>query len=1165
MSDDTRRIADPSGSDESGPDRSNEPGVWFELEIATGERLGDRYVVERFLGQGAMGIVFAVRDSELDTTVAAKVLRPLLARSTDAQGRFRREVTTARRITHPNVCRIYDLGYHHDRRSGLDLPFFTMELLEGPTLAAWIDERGPLEAADALDLLRGIIAGLSAAHAAGVVHRDFKSSNVVIVADGAERRPVVSDFGLSRNLRAGSGSPITAHGQVLGTPAFIAPEQLRSQPVTPAADIYALGVLMYQMMTGRLPFESRNPVTTAMMRLQRDPDPPSSLIPDLDPAWERTILRCLRREPGERPKRVEAILPLIDPALRTSALGDLESEDLVAADAGSPTFTRPRRNLAAALLLVILAFVGSWWNARQPSPQVEPPPAAEESRSPARTTVAVAALDSLQAPEELHWIGHAVAEMLTTEVGAEGALRALSRNTVARYEEAPDPTPLLSRLPTTYLIEGTYFVEGNQAEQTLRLDLRLLSATDDATVASWSQTGRTDQIVQLVQMLGSELREALGASPLTTEEGDRLARTQPGNRRVAELLTAARVALRARDGNTARQALQEAVDLEPDNAILYSELGRAWRLQGYDAQAREVAIRAAELAADIPREAQLLIQAQQQSYQGDWVGAAETYDALAHFHPDELRFARLRTEAWVGAGLAARADASLSSLTEDFDTTSDPEIALLEAEVAALRSDVPRIGRAAAQAWHTARQQGALHLEAEARLKAANAARRSGDLDQAEQHLLRARSLYELTEDRHGLGQLLVERARLEAAKGNPSEALAQIAEARSLFEEVGAQRGRIRATLVSASLARRQGHASQARRDYETARALSQQVGFPEGEHDALKGLAILDSIEGDLAAAERHFDEALTAARASGNLGDEAAALNNLAIVLSDRGESSRAESYYRLALDQFERIGHLDGLGSALNNLAILQWDRGELGEAAASFERCLEVYRDLEDESSIALVLANHAEVLRDRGDLTTAAEALAEAAAIQARLGEPMAAAKSEALLAFVQLDLGEVDTAAQTAREALSALRGASVPDDEAIARLALALAHQALGEAAAARRELDLASSLADRRDSPAIALAVAIATLSLEPNPTTALRRAEQLIDECRRTGVVRLELEARWAHAQALARTDPEAGLQELERLARDAAALGFHRLAALSSTTTKQPSPIQSLSG
>ncbi|MBZ0114727.1 MAG: serine/threonine protein kinase [Thermoanaerobaculia bacterium] len=214
--DDSSRHPTLAGSDTDG--YSN-----FFLEMSAGLLLGGRYVVTRFLGQGAMGVVVAARDEDLGTHIAAKVLRPSLASSREAQNRFRSEVRIAQRITHANVCRIYDLGRHHDKKSGLDLPFFTMELLEGPTLARYLDEEGSLELDEAYDLLRGIVAGLAAAHQAGIVHRDLKSSNVMIVAGDSERRPVVTDFGLSFSVTRGSRSPITHQGQVLGTPAFISP------------------------------------------------------------------------------------------------------------------------------------------------------------------------------------------------------------------------------------------------------------------------------------------------------------------------------------------------------------------------------------------------------------------------------------------------------------------------------------------------------------------------------------------------------------------------------------------------------------------------------------------------------------------------------------------------------------------------------------------------------------------------------------------------------------------------------------------------------------------------------------------------------------------------------------------------------------------------------
>jgi len=287
------------------------------VALQGGQVLAGRYRVTAFLGSGSVGEVYEADDLELGGRIALKILHPG-ADDEPVLRRFKQEIQLARRVTHPNVCRTYDLAYHCEEAGmSADSPprlrvFLTMELLRGETLADRLASQGRMTPGDALPVARQVAAALTAAHAAGVVHRDLKSGNIFLVTSlpAAETRAVVTDFGLAGS----SGEAASETGGLMGSPAYMAPEQVRGEAATSATDIYALGVVLYEMVTGELPFMGPSAFYTAVKRLKEPPPPPRDKVPALDPAWNAAILRCLEREPANRFATADEVLCALSPA-----------------------------------------------------------------------------------------------------------------------------------------------------------------------------------------------------------------------------------------------------------------------------------------------------------------------------------------------------------------------------------------------------------------------------------------------------------------------------------------------------------------------------------------------------------------------------------------------------------------------------------------------------------------------------------------------------------------------------------------------------------------------------------------------------------------------------------------------------------------------------------
>ncbi len=279
------------------------------MPVRPGDILASKYRVERAIGEGGMGIVVAARHLELDELFAIKFLTAAALSGADAKERFLREARASARLKGQHVAKVHDVG-----RLETGVPYMVMELLEGTDFKRLLKERGPLPAGEAAAYLLEACEAIAEAHALGIIHRDIKPANLFL-ADRPIGRPCVKvlDFGISKQ-RAPEGDDLTQTGSILGSPAYMSPEQmLRTRTVGQRSDIWALGVVLYELVTGVSPFHG-DAVTEVVARvLNEDPEPPSRLRPDL-PAWvDAVVLRCLKKSPDERFQTVVELAEVLEP------------------------------------------------------------------------------------------------------------------------------------------------------------------------------------------------------------------------------------------------------------------------------------------------------------------------------------------------------------------------------------------------------------------------------------------------------------------------------------------------------------------------------------------------------------------------------------------------------------------------------------------------------------------------------------------------------------------------------------------------------------------------------------------------------------------------------------------------------------------------------------
>ena len=353
--------------------------------------LGERYEILGEAGHGSMGNVYKARDRETGETVALKLLKPEIASDQAMMDRFKNELLFARKITHKNVCRVYEFN----RVAGI--AYTSMEFVEGESLRSVLNRFGGLPQRKATDLALQICSGLKEAHAQGIVHRDLKPENVMIDGQGNVK---IMDFGIARSMEAGT----RLTGSMVGTPAYMAPEQVAGKPVDYRTDIYSLGLMLYEMFTGVPAFSADNSIAVALKQMREDPPLPHEVEPNIPVGTERTILKCLEKDPAKRFQSIADLetnfrtaVPVMPPprmlgTTTTNLTHTSTSVPRAAATAAAATAAipqpAPRRTspfvwiLLGAMLVIGALSALHWFGVVQAANKLSPPSVAAPPRPP---------------------------------------------------------------------------------------------------------------------------------------------------------------------------------------------------------------------------------------------------------------------------------------------------------------------------------------------------------------------------------------------------------------------------------------------------------------------------------------------------------------------------------------------------------------------------------------------------------------------------------------------------------------------------------------------------------------------------------------------------------------------------------------------------------------
>ena len=993
--------------------------------LSPGETLLGRFTVVRFIAGGGMGAVYEAMDSVLRTPVALKLIRRRIAQDGTAMQRFRREVLLARQVGHPNVCRVYEL-YEAKTAAGEAIQFLTMELLLGETLSRKLAREGRMSAAQALPLARQMCAGLAAAHAEGVVHRDFKSSNVMLVqrseAPGGgsteTTRVAITDFGVARALTAAGGEErLTGEAGVLGTPEYMAPEQVTGGEVTPATDIYALGVVLYEMVTGKLPFTGDTPLVAAARRLNEEPPRPELESPGLDARWSNTIVRCLAREPKKRFANAVEVW---------EALGGQA--------------VRKRRPLTAAVLALAALLVGALaatltvprlqaWRARSSVAVTAPRPVA-----------AILGFANKLPAKSLTWLPTAIEEMLHQELSAaETSLRVLPTNRVADARHSLDVmaenlsdqqarSRLQSLLVANRLLYGV-LVPAEPRSDGVQLQLHLLDGPtgNELTVFSESLGPGAARLPGAIVQLGARVREVLHASLTPAEEGA-LSASRVKHLEAAQAYAEGVVSVRTFDYSKARTFLSAALAIDSSLVAAQRRLWESWGFQGYQKEAKEVMERLAS-------NKQLLTPGQAAEFAArallmgpDIRKASEVRMALFNARPDDEEF-----------GIEVAND-------------GNPSIAL--AVVKRLRQlphplpDDLRLDLAEARATFTT-----------------DPARAHALLDRVES---RAREL----EARYEQGQVLLRRGGFLNRAGRGVEAVVPLRKAFRLFSETGNLRWAATAGFQFAYVSSEVSPIREALATTDEVTALYRRLGHRAGLTGLLPVSSELSQWAGDAELAKKRLDEAYSEAEL---LGEERGDMYFSMKVKLLRADADGREAWS--TLQQWKKeTGTTTWL--ILPYEAQLLWDQDRLAEALVTQKRSVLA---AEQEGSTQYATGNQLRACWWECDQGRVAEGLACLESLpsisSAGLWHVGARGEAETHCKYLARDYPGAEAAARAALSGLARDPGfwfARVPNEIALGR-----AMAANGKAA--RAIADLKARLAEIESRPGYRALAFEATLAL------------------------------------------------------------------------------------
>ena len=922
-------------------------------KLKPGTILASRYKIVRLIGSGGMGRVYLAHDDELGIDVALKVIKRDLLNSQSTIDRFKNELLIARKVSHRNVVRIHDIGDSDGEK------YLTMSYIAGKSLKDVLKENGALPFQKAEEVALQLCEAVAVAHEEGVVHRDLKPANILI---DENNRVFVTDFGIARSLEF-SGDTQTGH--IVGTPAYLSPEQSRGEHVDARSDVYSLGLILYEMAAGQLPFDSQ---TANRFRNSSHTDLKSKLRlhqPEIPGYYTNVIERCLDPNHDLRYPNARVVLE------------DLQRKKAKRSPIKISSIAVPIAILFA--LIVGALFYRQFSGTREQHSSSKPTETSQVA--PNVRAMAVLPFSNRTGNSEMKWIESALADLLTTDLSQDSAFRIVSperiHQTLADLKYSTQSLDDNTVLKVAELVDAELMVQGSivQAGNLLRTDVKVIDISHpDEGMYFKSSGSRPDEIFRMTEDLAQQIRKQFQA-----DGGQNSINTPVANVPVTALKFFHQGNDQFRIGNFsgAAQNYESAIKEVPSFGRAYLQLSFSY--EKLDQQQRAIQILEQSMQEqDQDEKTLLMIQARHFLLNGDLDKAIEAYNAIIKKDPNDSETLFQLATTYEEKGDLNNASAALT-------------------KVVALDPNHP-------QAYFHLGKDTVLMGEAE---KGIN------------QYLLKALAVQTQLNNEFIKADILNAIGVAYEKLGRYEDAVRHYNDSIAIKERIGNKKGEAKSLTNLAKIYIYQGDYAEATKILKLTSKIHKELQDPTGESDVLNLFGVMNEDQGKFDAALNYYKQAMQIRKQIGNDRLTAQSYDNVGQIYYLRGQYDDAEVYWKQALALRKQIGEESGVILSLQNMGFLQLDQGKLEQSLRSFLEALDQSRKIKFENAIAVSLGNLATIYQYQGRYGAAIDSYKEAIEILKNLKDKKGMAEYSRLLGGTYLEMNNIEKAEPELKSAL--------------------------------------------------------------------------------------------------------------------------------------------------